>query len=107
MPRSSIARQLLDFVERHAAADADIPELLVTWMQHLSAQAAVRGAVRGTTVRQVFQEGDGLLRRFLEQAKLRLEFLGPINAEGLIDGSWRKEAAALREIGNWHYARLS
>ena len=79
---------------------------MVTWMQHLSAQSAVRGAVRGTLTRQVMEEGSRLLRRFLEQAKLRLEFLCPVDSQQLVDGGWRKEALALREIGNWHYALM-
>ena len=28
-------------------------------------------------------------------------------AEGAVDAAWKKEAVALREIGNWHYALLA
>ena len=27
-----------------------------------------------------------------------------LEAEGAVDAAWKKEAVALREIGNWHYA---
>lgn len=102
---SDIARQLLDFVERHADPDADIPKLIVEWMLHLSAQVPVRGAVRGTSTREALTN-EGRLRRFLESAQLRLEGLVPIDAEGAVDAAWKKEAVALREIGNWHYALM-
>ena len=29
-----------------------------------------------------------------------------IKEDALVDAAWKKEAIALREIGNWHYAYL-
>eukprot|EP00434_Breviolum_minutum_P006397 symbB.v1.2.005645.t1/scaffold331.1/size227729/5 len=102
---SGIARQLLDFVERHAEPDADIPKLIVEWMLHLSAQVPVRGAVRGTSTREAFAS-EARLRRFLESAQLRLEGLVPIDDDASVDAAWKKEAIALRDIGNWHYSLM-
>eukprot|EP00913_Durusdinium_trenchii_P007141 g6716.t1 len=102
----TVARRLLDFVERHAVEpDADIPKLIVDWMLHLSAQAPIRGAIRGTSIREAIAN-EGRLKKFLSSAQLELKNLVPMDAEGLVDSAWKKEAMALKEIGNWHYGLM-
>ena len=37
---------------------------------------------------------------------LRAPGVREAKAEGLVDSAWKKEAMALKEIGNWHYGLL-
>ncbi|CAE8652301.1 unnamed protein product, partial [Polarella glacialis] len=100
---SKISRQLLDFVAQHTDPDADLPQLIVEWMLHVSAKVGVAHR-RGSAVGLMNAQTEERLRRFLAAAQLRLEDLVPVDARNNVLSSWRQKAASLREAGNWHFA---